>query len=176
MAEIKRKEEAELAAFAAQNKKGAKPPAKAATVLPDEVVVDMSEAPSVQLIDIIPEPETDVLDAAPKQQILKTSCIIDRASYQCATKQIDFKSTLMYATRSMKFAIKNTSLIGLEYNFKIVNSVTGILDAGPYTIIPKTGNIAPGCDENFIVKFSPVEIDPDFTRIFSANIHYLNPN
>jgi len=66
VAEIKRKEEAELAAFAAQNKKGAKPPAKAATVLPDEVIVDMSEAPSVQLIDIIPEPETDVLDAAPK--------------------------------------------------------------------------------------------------------------
>ena len=82
----------------------------------------------------------------------------------------------MYATRSMKFAIKNTSLIGLEYNFKIVNSASGILDAGPFTIIPKTGVISPGCDENFIVKFSPVEVDPDFTRIFSANIHHLNPS
>jgi len=69
---------------------------------------------------------------------------------------------MMYATRSMKFTIKNTSLIGLEYNFKIANSLTGILDAGPFTIIPKTGTISPGCDENFIVKFSPVEIDPDF--------------
>ena len=82
----------------------------------------------------------------------------------------------MYATRSMKFTIKNTSLIGLEYNFKIVNSISGILDAGPFTIIPKIGTISPGCDENFIVKFSPVEVDPDFTRIFSANIHHLNPN
>ena len=62
VAEIKRKEEAELAAFTAQNKKGAKPPAKAATTLPEEVVVDMSEEATVQLIDVIPEPEADVLD------------------------------------------------------------------------------------------------------------------
>jgi hypothetical protein len=47
VAEIKRKEEAEAAALAAQNKKGAKPPAKSATVLPEEVVIDMSEEPSV---------------------------------------------------------------------------------------------------------------------------------
>lgn len=65
----------------------------------------------------------------------------------------------MYASRSYKFTIKNTSLINISYNFKIVNSETGILDAGPYSIIPKKGDIAPGCDDNFIVKFSPVEIE-----------------
>lgn len=162
VAEIKRKEEAEAAAFAAANKKGAKPPAKPPTVFPEEVVIDLSEEPSVQLIDVIPEPEFEATDPNLKQNVLKTSCIIDRASYDCAIKQIDFKPTMMYATRSMKFTIKNTSLIGLEYNFKIANSLTGILDAGPFTIIPKTGTISPGCDENFIVKFSPVEVDPDF--------------
>jgi len=47
VAEIKRKEEAEAAAFAAQNKKGAKPPVKATTALPEEVIVDLSEEPSV---------------------------------------------------------------------------------------------------------------------------------
>jgi hypothetical protein len=47
VADIKRKEEAEAAAFAAQNKKGAKPPTKVAAALPEEVVVDMSEEPSV---------------------------------------------------------------------------------------------------------------------------------
>lgn len=47
VADIKRREEAEAAAFAAQNKKGAKPPTKVATALPDEVVIDMSEEPSV---------------------------------------------------------------------------------------------------------------------------------
>ena len=47
VADIKRREEAEAAAFAAQNQKGAKPPTKVATALPDEVVIDMSEEPSV---------------------------------------------------------------------------------------------------------------------------------
>ena len=77
---------------------------------------------------------------------------------------------MMYATRNYKFSLKNTSLISISYNFKIVNSDTGILDAGPYTIIPKKGTIAPGCDEHFLLKFSPVEIENDFTRLLSANI------
>jgi len=80
----------------------------------------------------------------------------------------------MYATRNFKFTMKNTSLIGLEYNFKIANSITGILDAGPYTIIPKQGTVAPGCDENFIVQFAPYEITSDFSRILSAGIRNLN--
>lgn len=46
LAEIKRKEEAELAAFNAQAKKGAKPPAKATHQF-EEVVIDMNEEPSV---------------------------------------------------------------------------------------------------------------------------------
>lgn len=82
----------------------------------------------------------------------------------------------MYASRSYKFSIKNTSLITLSYNFKIANVETGILDAGPYSIIPKKGTIAPNCDDNFIVKFSPVEVENDFTRYLSANIENLNPD
>jgi hypothetical protein len=74
-----------------------------------------------------------------------------------------------------KFTVKNTSLIGLNYNFKIVNSSTAVLDAGPYTIIPKKGTIAPDCDENFILKFSPIEVENDFSRLLSANIQNLNP-
>ena len=63
----------------------------------------------------------------------------------------------------------------MQYNFKIANSQTGILDAGPYSIIPKKGTIAPGCDDNFIVKFSPIEVEADLSRLLSANIQYLNP-
>lgn len=81
----------------------------------------------------------------------------------------------MYASRSYKFSVKNTSLITMNYNWKIVNSETGVLDAGPYTIIPKKGSLAPGCDDTFIVKFSPVEVENDFSRILSANIENLSP-
>ena len=88
-------------------------------------------------------------------------------------QRIDFKPTLMYATRNFKFTVRNTSLINLEFNFKIAHTITGVLDAGPYTIIPKKGTIAPGCDENYIVKFSPVEVSSDLSRIFSANLRNL---
>ena len=81
----------------------------------------------------------------------------------------------MYASRSHKFTIKNTSLITLNYNFRIVNSATGILDAGAYSIIPKKGSIAAGCDDNFLVKFSPEEVEHDFSRILSAGIENLTP-
>ncbi len=127
------------------------------------------------MIDVIPEPEHEIVADTSRSQQLKTSCIIDRASYDCAMKQMDFKPTLIYATRSMKFTIKNTSLVALDYNFKIVNSQTGVLDAGAYTIIPKKGSISPGCDENFIVRFAPVEVESDFSRILSANINHLSP-
>lgn len=64
IAEQKRKEDSELAAFNAAAKKGAKPPAKAAPL--EELTVDMSEEPSVQLIDVIPEPEHELVESAPK--------------------------------------------------------------------------------------------------------------
>lgn len=66
IAEFKRKEEAEAAAFAAQNKKGAKPPAKAAAPVLEEVVVDMNEEASVQLVDVISEPEHSAEDPIAK--------------------------------------------------------------------------------------------------------------
>jgi hypothetical protein len=35
--------------------------------------------------------------------------------------------------------------------------------------------IAPGCDDNFLIKFSPIEIEADFTRTICANFHHLDP-
>lgn len=136
----------------------------------------MSEEPTVELVETIPEVEHSKVDGSEKNVPLKTTLVCDYAKYECQTRNIEFKPTLMYASRSYKFSLKNTSLITLNYNFKIVNSETGILDAGPYSIIPKKGSIAPGCDDNFIVKFSPVEVENDFSRILSANIESLSPD
>lgn len=120
IADAKRKEEAEIAAFMAANK-GKKPPAKPQTTM-EEIQIDMSEEPTMQMIDVIAEPEHEVTADSQKSTNLKTSCIIDRASYQCSVQRLDFKPTLMYATRNLKFTIKNTSAIGLDFNFKIVNT------------------------------------------------------
>jgi hypothetical protein len=58
IADLKRKEEAEIAAFMAANK-GKKPPAKPAATL-EEIHIDMSEEASVQMIGVISEPEHSV--------------------------------------------------------------------------------------------------------------------
>ncbi len=178
--ERRRKEEAELAAAAAaaKGKPPAKPPAKPAAKeeAKEEIVIDMSEDPSVELVDTIPEPEFSKIEGTDKNVPLKTTLLCDQVRYECPTRTIEFKPTLMYASRSYKLTVKNTSLITLNYNWKIVNSETGILDAGPYTIIPKKGSISPGCDDTFIIKFSPVEVEHDFSRILSANIENLSPD
>ena len=125
IAEIKRKEEAEAAALAALGKKAPKAPAKKKA---DEgphfepIEIDMSEEPSVEMIAVIDEPEFTKVEGSDKNITLKTSCIIDHVNYECNITEIDFKPTLMYASRSFKFTIKNTSQIGLNFNFKIANS------------------------------------------------------
>ena len=174
--------EAAAAQASAGKKGGAKPPpAKgkadvAAPVEEEKIVIDENEQATQELIEVIPEPEHTADEASKKSVILKTSCVIDFSRYDCSVKRVDFKPTLMYAQRIFKFTIKNTSMISLNYNFKIANSMTGILDAGPYSIMPKQGAIAPGCDDNFIVKFNPLEVEADMSRILSANILNLNPD
>ena len=58
---------------------------------------------------------------------------------------------------------------------KIVDSETGVLWEEPYSISPKKGAISPGCDETFIVKFAPIEIEQDFSWLICCKIGNLNP-
>ena len=82
----------------------------------------MNEEPTVELIETIPEVEFVKAEGSDKVVPLKTTLVSDFVKYDCQLKNIDFKPTLMYASRSYKFTVKNTSLITLNYNFKIVNS------------------------------------------------------
>jgi hypothetical protein len=164
--ERKRKEEAEAAAAAAaKGGKKAPPPKKKDDGPGDELPeIDESEECTAELIDTIPEPEHEKQEGTERNVSLKTTLVCDYARYECTTESLDFKPTLMYAQRTHKFTIKNTSLINLNFNFKITSSSTGMLNAGPYSIFPKRGQVAPGCDDNFLVKFAPMEIEPDFNR------------
>lgn len=177
--ERRRREEAEAAQAAAAKGKGAKggkaPPKKEEAPAEEDVQIDESEEATAELIDTVPEPEHEKVEGSERAVALKTSLVCDFARYECATTRMDFKPTLMYAQRTHKFTIKNTSLISLHYNFKITNPETGILDAGAYSIFPKKGSIAPGCDDNFLVKFAPMEIEADFGRTICANFQHLDP-
>ena len=175
--ERKRKEEAEAAAAAAAKGGKKAPPAKKKDDGPGDELpeIDESEECTAELIDTIPEPEHEKTEGSERNVSLKTTLVCDYSRYECTTEALDFKPTLMYAQRTHKFTIKNTSLINLNFNFKITSSASGILNAGPYSIFPKKGQVAPGCDDNFLVRFAPMEIEPDFNRQITANFLHLDP-
>lgn len=81
----------------------------------------------------------------------------------------------MYTSRVHKFSVKNTSLISLRFNCKIVSAETGKIDAGYYSLGNHSGVIAPGCDEQFTLKFSPTEVDETNARLLVVSIENLDP-
>ena len=149
--EAKRKAEEIEAALAAKEKaKGKAPPKKEVKKdkkdkkEEEEIKIDMSEEPTMELEDVIPEPLHSVIDKTEKTIMLKCKGVADYPKFQCEIDNIMFKPTLMYQTRSFKFSLKNVSLIALNYLFKIVDAQSGVRNEGPYTIIPKKGSIAAG--------------------------------
>jgi len=81
----------------------------------------------------------------------------------------------MFGARSYKFNMRNTSKINLHYSFKILNPTTKIPDKGAFSINPRSGIIPSGTDEIFIVKFAPLEIERDFSRVLVCKIPNLDP-
>lgn len=63
-----------------------------------------------------------MIDKTDKAITLKSSAVADYARYDIDTKAINFLPTLMYTSRVHKFTVKNTSLINLRYNCKIVSA------------------------------------------------------
>lgn len=81
----------------------------------------------------------------------------------------------MYTSRMHKVSLKNTSLIELKYSCKVVSAETGKIDPGYYLVSPHNGVIQPGCDETFVVRFSPTEVEDTNERLLVVNIENLDP-
>jgi hydrocephalus-inducing protein len=175
--ERRRREDAEAAAAAAAKKGAKKPPArKEDEKFPEEdMPIDLTEEPSEEFSEPLPEPEFDKVEGSDKILKLMGSVTADFARYECSSQMIIFKATLMYATRSYKLHIRNTSSISLHYSFKITNPHNGLSDAGPFSISPRKNEIPAGTDEVLVVKFSPEEIEKDFSRILTCKIANLDP-
>jgi hypothetical protein len=165
--ERRRKEEEEAAAKkgakkAPAKKEDAKTPDADEFQWPDE---QPDEEATIQWLEVRPEPEFAEIENTSKQLPLKIFAEVDYLRYSCEVREIKFKSTLMFASRSYKFGVRNTSAISMPYRFKICHAETGKLDAGPYSVSPRDGLIAPGCDEVVTVKFSPFEIEDNCERL-----------
>lgn len=82
----------------------------------------------------------------------------------------------MYTTRIHQLKLRNSSLISLSYTCKIVSAETGVIDPGYFYIFPKSGTVAPNCDEQFTIKFSPTEVEHSNERLLVVSIEHLDPN
>ena len=174
--ERKKKEEAEAAAAAAAKKGKKPPPKKEDEHLPEEdMEIDETEEPTEEYAEPLPEPSFEVVEESEKQRVLRTTVTADYSRYECDTKHIKFKPTMMFGARSHKFGIRNTSKIALHYHFKILNPVTNTSDSGAFSINPRSGVIPPETDEILIVRFAPHEIEKDFERTLICKIPNLDP-
>ena len=182
----RRQEELEKAAILAKQKPGAKKipekkPDKKKVVEKEKEeeqmpMIDANEEANIPIEDPVPEPENSLVDKTEKTLNLKTSAIADYTRYECETKEIFFKPTSMYTTRTFQFKLRNSSTIKMKYVCKLVDSETGVYDPGYYLINPKSGSISGGCDEIFTVKFSPTEVDESNARLLLISIENLDPN
>jgi len=170
--EKRRKEEAE-----AVNKKAAKKPTmkKKETKLELEESEDDDGEANIEIQDVAKEPSYQEIDKTQKQVALKAFAVSDYMKYSCEYREIKFSPTLMFASRSFKFAIRNTSKITMPYKFKVCSAETGKLDAGPFSVSPREGSVSPGCDELVTVKFSPNEVDESNARLLVCSVQNLDP-
>jgi hydrocephalus-inducing protein len=132
-------------------KKEAKGKVDPAAALQEDEKVDPNEQPTEEIEESIKEPEVVIVENSQKDISVKCSATSDYPKYECTTNHVYFKPTLMYQTRSYKFSVKNTSLISYPYTCKITDTESGVVNYGPFNIIPRSGTIAPGCEEPFII-------------------------
>lgn len=155
-------------------KKGKKMTKKKEDSVPAKPAIPAHEKDDVEMEEPIPEPSHVIIASTEKAIPIKIFAKIDGVKYECETKEIVFRETMMYTARCFSFKLKNTSIINMNYSWKFMNPDNGALDMGFYSITPKAGSIRPETEENFEVKFLPTEVDERMDRVLECVICNLD--
>ena len=148
----------------------------------EEVAADADNEIVNGMIEIFtPEPaSTPLPETTPQTQKLLCTGVSDTTKFECDTASIVFKSAAMFQTRKHEFVVTNKGETQLVYDWKLDNVPASMrpFDAPaqsipqvpcPFTIEPSDGAIAANSDQQFVVKFSPLEVD-DFCYVASCNM------
>jgi len=158
----------------ARNIKGA--PSKKKISVPPMEIAPIDNKP-VKLLELKPEPLFSLLNIKTKDIIVKITAVSDNIKYSLSTNEISFAPTMMYESRSTICKLSNMSQIRLDFqwNPNILESsrIGSSSNASPFRIEPSSGYIEAGQSTNFIVHFSPTEVD-DFKAVFVCDIPYLS--
>lgn len=77
------------------------------------------------MTETISEPRYQEIDKTDKSIPLKIFAVADYAKYEIDTKEVFFRPTLMFTSRSYKIKLKNISSISMKYSLKITSAETG---------------------------------------------------
>ena len=82
-----------------------------------------------KVVEVDPEPEYELVaveeGAAPVMPRLEMNATCDYCALLCETPSVNFKSTMMFQTRTHTFPIQNTSEVELRFTFDIRSSNGG---------------------------------------------------
>ena len=76
--------------------------------------------PKVPEKKVAPEPECELDAAAAKEIALSISVAVDNSRYECETKAILFRPTMMFQSRSYSFELKNIASANMEFEWQVV--------------------------------------------------------
>ena len=145
------------------------------------VITSPSPPPSAhhQVVEIEAEPSHSTLDDSRRELELVVWATADYAKYNCRSQEIKFTDTMMYQSGVCTFPVCNTGNITLSYKWSLVHmdgspftphssqlhleEETGSVvseggEVAPFSITPPAGQILPGKEAGFTVRFSPLDV------------------
>lgn len=145
-----------------------------------------------QVIKIEAEPAHSTLDDSRRELVLCVWATADYVKYKCPSQEIRFTDTLLYQTRVYNLPLSNTGQIPLSYRWALVHmdqspltphcsqlhldAETGSVqseggDVVPFSVAPSSGQIPPGKDAVFSVRFSPLDVRDWECKLVCRYVH-----
>lgn len=133
------------------------------------------------MIEIEAEPAHSIVDDSRRELVLCVWAIADYVKYKCTVQEIHFTDTLLYQTRVYNLPLTNSGQTTLSYKWGLVHMdgsplapfSSQLLQVGtekteasqseggevvPFSIEPTSGQIPPGEETVFHVRFSPLDV------------------
>eukprot|EP00397_Hematodinium_sp_SG-2012_P000030 GEMP01000030.1.p1 GENE.GEMP01000030.1~~GEMP01000030.1.p1 ORF type:complete len:4608 (+),score=1069.56 GEMP01000030.1:10-13833(+) len=106
-----------------------------------------------------PEPPHAVVEDTTRDMPLKVRAIVDARSYECSVNEVRFAPTMMFHAKLFRFTVKNTSTISMPFNWRFIMEDGKSAQELGYMLTPKTGVVPAAQTQEFVVRFSPTEVE-----------------
>ncbi|OCT82470.1 hypothetical protein XELAEV_18025000mg [Xenopus laevis] len=133
-----------------------------------------------KVIETDPEPAHVELDEGSRELELLVTAKVDHAQFMADCDQVQFKDTLLYQTRVYKYLMKNIGSVQLQFSWQILmniqeKSASFSPRCPSIDVQPSSGTIPAGGSQEFLIKFSPLEVG-EFDARLTCSIPNLGMN